>query len=118
MPKQPKREERYQDRVLITGEVRIQVNEWDPVRTEQIVNISEGGLQVKTNQPLSPGTHFRWMAMVGGKEVSGQAEVIWTKEFPSHEQRESGMGAKFVALTPAARRWIAKYISDHQADIE
>ncbi len=99
--KNTKKEPREKKRVLISEEVRIRCEDWDEFQVQHVENISEGGVFIKTNQPLKPGEVFRLCVDVGGEELAAVAQVIWTKEFSEVSPRASGMGARFLEIDQA-----------------
>jgi type IV pilus assembly protein PilZ len=111
MKKKPKDESRYKSRLSIEEEVQVHCDDWDQFRVEYAENISEGGVFIKTEKPLSPGTQFRLELKVAGEKLKADAQVIWTKEFPNEPERSSGMGARFINLSEKDRKRIQVIVS-------
>jgi len=99
-------------RIPIIEEVRIQCEDWNQFRIEHAENISEGGIFIKTSNPLSPGTVFNLSICVGGEEFQAKAQVTWTKEFSTEPDRVSGMGARFIKLDSKSKKKIRALIEE------
>lgn len=114
--KEQKAEERFKARIPFEQEIQIQCSDWDQFRTEHAENISEGGIFVKTDHPLSPGTQFRLKIRVGDRLIETEAQVIWTKEFGPTPGRISGMGARFLSIDSATQLYLRDMIQNVVAD--
>jgi two-component system chemotaxis response regulator CheY len=72
------------------------------------LNISRGGLSVRTTSPLAVGTavRVRFRLPNGKKEIDTEALIAWT-------DRRVGMGLQFTKLTTADQAQIDDYIQGH-----
>jgi uncharacterized protein (TIGR02266 family) len=72
------------------------------------LNISHGGLAVRTTSPHEPGTELkiRFRVPGGKKEVEGDARVAWT-------DRRLGMGLQFTRLSDADQAAIDAFVQAH-----
>ena len=72
------------------------------------LNISHGGLAVRTTSPPDPGTELkiRFRLPGGKKEIDGEARVAWT-------DRRLGMGLQFTRLDPADQASVDEFVQAH-----
>jgi uncharacterized protein (TIGR02266 family) len=72
------------------------------------LNISRGGLAIRTTSPLDPGTlvRVRFRLPGGRKEVDADARVCWT-------DRRLGMGLQFTRLERDDQAAIADFVQSH-----
>lgn len=72
------------------------------------LNISHGGLAVRTTSPLEPGTDLkiRFRVPGGKKEIDGEARVAWT-------DRRLGMGLQFTRLDAADQASVDEFVQGH-----
>jgi uncharacterized protein (TIGR02266 family) len=72
------------------------------------LNISRGGLAVRTTSPLAVGTavKVRFRLPTAKKEIDAEAQIAWT-------DRRVGMGLQFTKLTAADQARIDDYIQGH-----
>ena len=112
MPRKEKEEDRTSRRVSVSKAVRIRCENWERFQTEYTGNISDTGIFITTEQPLSPGTVFTLEMSVGEETIVAKAQVIWTKEFAPFEKRLSGLGARFVDMDPQSERILQDWIAD------
>ena len=72
------------------------------------LNISHGGLAIRTTSPLAVDTKVRVrFRLPGGKpEVDAEARIAWT-------DRRLGMGLQFTRVTPADQAQIDAYVQSH-----
>jgi uncharacterized protein (TIGR02266 family) len=72
------------------------------------LNISRGGLAVRTTNPLAVGTavKVRFRLPTAKKDLEAEATIAWT-------DRRLGMGLTFTKLTPADQAHIDDYIQGH-----
>jgi len=69
------------------------------------LNISRGGLAIRTTSPLEPGTavKVRFRLPGGKKEIDAEANVAWT-------ERRLGMGLQFSKMEPADQALIGEFV--------
>ena len=72
------------------------------------LNISRGGLAVRTTSPLDPGTTMkvRFRLPGGKKDVDAEARVAWT-------DRRLGMGLQFTRVEPADQELVQEFVQSH-----
>ena len=107
-------DKRNKERISLREKVQLKVKNVNDFITEYADNISLGGMFIKTSKPLPTGTQFDLEFTIGAedKKIVGVGEVVWTKEFTSKEDdRESGMGIKFVDLKGNSKTVIKELIS-------
>jgi uncharacterized protein (TIGR02266 family) len=76
------------------------------------LNISGGGIYIKTNQPLplNRQVHLRFTLPGIGRVFSVHGLVVWTNPYPSRSSSPSGMGIKFVNLDAEGKKLIAGFV--------
>jgi uncharacterized protein (TIGR02266 family) len=72
------------------------------------LNISHGGVAVRTTSPPEPGTELkiRFKLPGGKKEIEGDARVAWT-------DRRVGMGLQFTRLDDADQAAVDEFVQTH-----
>ena len=80
----------------------------DTIGSAQTLNISKGGLAIRTMSPLTVSTEVRARFQLpgAGREVSAYARVVW-----SH--RRVGMGLQFELLAASEQTAVDEYVSRH-----
>ncbi len=110
MPGPPQRE----PRIAASLQVRLASGEGVPLAERSTVDLSRGGVFVRTLEPLGPGTRLGLeLALAGGAgTVRAAGEVIWTTppSAPGEPFRAPGMGIRFVDLDPASRALLDAYV--------
>ena len=77
------------------------------IATALTLNISHGGVAVRTTNPLAEGAIVRLrFRLPGSKEVEAGARVAWT-------DRRVGMGLQFTSVDAAAQLAIDDYVQGH-----
>lgn len=78
------------------------------ISTSLTLNVSHGGVAIRTTNPLDVAAVVRLkFRMPGGKkEVDAEARVAWS-------DRRVGMGLQFTSIEPAAQAAIDEYIQAH-----
>lgn len=104
-------EHREFDRVPVSGTVRYW--SWNEPRQAQALELSGGGIFVKTADPLPEGAHVTVRVEVpgkGGLTVLGQ--VVRTVK--GGMLAVAGMGIRFLDLLPSQRRLITDFVASRQ----
>ena len=72
------------------------------------LNLSHGGLAIRTTSPLDPGSKIRVRFRMPGakKDVDAQGRVVWS-------DRRVGMGIQFETLDPADQTVIDNFVNAH-----
>lgn len=82
-------------------------------RTEHATAISEGGIYVRTLDPLPRNVITPVRIFLNGREVGARAEVLYTHHPGDGSSEAPGMGMKFVELSNADREVIRLFIKEH-----
>lgn len=79
-------------------------------RQHDLVDLSEGGLCVKTDQPIPSGQPMSFaLSLPGGTRVEGEAEVAWAE--PVGWRRSHGL--KITQIRSSARRLLARHLNPY-----
>jgi two-component system chemotaxis response regulator CheY len=71
------------------------------------LNVSTGGLAVRTTSPLEIGTALKArFRLPGGKEIEAECHVVWT-------DRRSGMGWRFTKIDSTDQAALADFVRTH-----
>jgi uncharacterized protein (TIGR02266 family) len=78
------------------------------ISTSLTLNVSHGGVAVRTTNPLDVASVVRLRFRIPGakKEVDAEARVAWS-------DRRVGMGFQFMSIDPAAQASIDDYVQRH-----
>jgi len=79
---------------------------------ECITELSEYGMYVRTLNPCPQQTRVAIQFELGGRPISGEAEILYSHRFGEGPFKEPGMGLKLVTLDPADRNYIKDYIRE------
>ena len=80
--------------------------------TAYTVNISGGGIFIKTREPLplNQVVHLRFTLPGIARVFNLHGLVVWTNPQPSRSSFPSGMGIKFMNLDPEGKKLIAGFV--------
>jgi uncharacterized protein (TIGR02266 family) len=72
------------------------------------LNISRGGLAIRTTSPLEQGTavKLRFRLPAGRKDIDAEARIAWV-------DRRSGMGAQFTTIAADDQEAIVEFVQSH-----
>ncbi len=89
------------------------------LKESYLSNISLGGVYIKTNSPLDPGTRFTLKIFLPDekKELEVECEVAWAQteeKVPRDKKLPPGMGIKFLNVSSEGKKRINTIL--HQAD--
>jgi len=73
-------------------------------------DVGEGGLFLKTEFPLDPGTRFGCRLHMGGEPLLAEGEVAWVRNGPPESDPPPGMGVRFVAVNPEETERLRQYV--------
>jgi uncharacterized protein (TIGR02266 family) len=78
--------------------MRVEIEEGAPAKVLTSVNISEGGLYLRTLQPLPGGTvlHIKFTLPLDNAPIELEAEVVRTLPLSVQFETEPGMGLRFL----------------------
>lgn len=82
---------------------------------EECANMSQGGLFVRTHEPLAPGRRILVeIALPNGKPVEAIGRVAWSKRVvsPGDADRDSGIGVEFLGGAPDQFADLEDYIRE------
>ncbi len=102
-------------RVVTELRVRLSSGEGVGLAERSTVDLSRGGVFVRTLEPQPPGTRLQLdLALAGGYgTVHALGEVVWTTppSAPGEPPRAPGMGVRFLATDPASRALLDRYVA-------
>jgi uncharacterized protein (TIGR02266 family) len=92
--------------------VSVEIAEGTPERTLIGTNISEGGVYLRTFEPLPEGTllHIKFMLPHDTVPIDIAADVVWTHPLGIHLDSEPGMGLRFRDLPADTQQRIRHFI--------
>jgi len=108
---------RKNPRVEAELEVSFEVSEGGPHNfyTGITQDLSQGGIFLATHRILPIGSRIRVAFALLGREISAEAEVVWTRSREaSGPEVEPGMGMRFVALAKEDGEFIAAYVAERE----
>ena len=76
----------------------------------QVVEISTGGVLLRTSRPLAPGTKGTLRLNLGGEPFSGLLQVRRLSPVPEHALGYH-VGAQFIDMSPDNARLLGRFIS-------
>lgn len=81
-----------------------------PTARSFTVNLSAGGMYIKTKEPFAVSTSFDFhLELPGDERVDGIALVRWVKPF-SNQEYPAGMGVEFVHISSQDQNRIRAYL--------
>lgn len=97
--------------------VQFRLQDIDEFMRDYAVNISAGGMFVRTEEPHSQGAiiYLQFRLVSGEKLFEGLAEVVHVNP-PGHT--DAGMGLEFVNLDPESRTLINQIVEERVAELE
>ncbi len=84
-----------------------------------MINVSNGGIFIKTDKPLPLNTTVMVkMNLPGDSETMDiQARVVWRNPSGANNMFPHGMGIQFVTMDDAHRAKINDFVSKHKSEI-
>jgi uncharacterized protein (TIGR02266 family) len=79
-------------------------------------DVGEGGLFLKTEFPLDPGTRFGCRFHLGSAPLLAEGEVAWIRNGPPESDPPPGMGVRFVAVNPTDAERLRQFVFGVEAD--
>ena len=78
------------------------------IATALTLNMSHGGVAIRTTSVLAVGAKLRTRFRLPGgkKDIEGEARVVWT-------DRRVGMGLQFTAMDPGAQAAVDAFVQSH-----
>ena len=101
---------RKTERVEAGFVIQIKCDTFDQFLEEHAVNISQGGLFIRTTQAYTVGTllHFQFTSMDQGELIDGLGRVVHVNEDPSGHH---GIGLEFLNLSEQSEEMIEEIVS-------
>ncbi|ACL65757.1 2-alkenal reductase [Anaeromyxobacter dehalogenans 2CP-1] len=108
-------QERRDPRVPVLLRIRLAYGSVDEFVDRFALNVSRGGLFVRTLEPQPPGTPLRLDVVLesGDQVIHGSGVVRWSTppSAPGEPARVPGMGIKFVDLSPESRALVDRLVA-------
>jgi uncharacterized protein (TIGR02266 family) len=97
-------------RVPLRAKVRMEFAEQRCFLSEWAVNLSPGGMFVRSEAPMAPGQRFDFEAAltVSGPRFQGRGEVLWVRREWEGQARPPGFAVRFLELEDAGRQAIQR----------
>jgi uncharacterized protein (TIGR02266 family) len=75
---------------------------------QHAVDVSRGGVFVKSDTPSGPGTLLKFELRIADDKsvISGVGRVVWKRDRGGGPERPAGMGVKFIKIDDASRALI------------
>ncbi len=99
----------------ITLRIKFKSESLDKFLDRYAVDVSPGGIFVRTKKPLAAGTaiNFHFTLFDGSPLLSGHGTVVWVRETdPARPEVHPGMGLRFDKLTGQSQSVLAKILSE------
>jgi two-component system chemotaxis response regulator CheY len=92
----------------VVAGISISYRQGNAIASAVSLNISRGGISVRTTSPPDAGTvlRLRFRLPGGKKDIDGEAIVRWT-------DRRLGMGLQFTRLDPDAQAGLDEFVQSH-----
>ena len=106
---------RKSERVDAGFVIQIKCDTLDQFLEEHAVNISEGGIFIRTTQSYPVGTllHFQFTSIDQGELIDGLGRVVHVKEDPSGHH---GIGLEFLNLSEQSEEMIERIVTSRYDD--
>ncbi|MBT8491771.1 MAG: TIGR02266 family protein [Deltaproteobacteria bacterium] len=106
---------RQAKRTPVTLKIKFKSETLDQFIERYSVDISGGGIFIRTKDPLTVGTtlRFEFQLKDASPLITGDGTVVWTREHdPSRVGVAPGMGVRFDRLTPKSKEVLDKILSE------
>ena len=96
----------------IPVKLRVEIEEGTPEEALICTNLSEGGLYLRTLEPLSEGTvlHIKFTLPHDTVPIKVTTEVVWTLSLGTQFKAEPGMGLHFIDMPEGTLLRIRNYV--------
>ena len=96
----------------VPARMRVEIEEQDPQRYLPAVNISEGGIYLRTHEPLPENTqlHLSFSLPLDVDIIQVKGAVVRTTRLGAHLETEPGMGLRYVDLDENTKSRIRNYV--------
>jgi CheY-like chemotaxis protein/Tfp pilus assembly protein PilZ len=95
--------------IRVRTSIRARVGARPSERTEEVTQLSEGGLYLKTLQPAPVGTVVPLTLLMRNRDIRVQAVVLYSSQKAGGNE-VPGMGMKFTDLNPADLTYLREFI--------
>ncbi|MBN1655536.1 MAG: TIGR02266 family protein [Deltaproteobacteria bacterium] len=78
------------------------------------LNISRGGIFVRTKKPMAPNTPLKFEFQLSDSTpvIRGVGRVAWVREKDEDKERPAGMGVKFLKLDDSGRALVERIVNE------
>ena len=106
---------RNTDRIPFETNVHIEFEKFSGFISEYSVNISEGGMFIKSDNPAPVGTilSFEFKLKDNFTLIQGLGEVSWIRDRATSPEDPAGMGVKFREVSNQSKQLISTMITNH-----
>jgi uncharacterized protein (TIGR02266 family) len=96
----------------VPARMRVEIEELVPQRYLTAVNISEGGIYLRTHAPLSENTllHLSFTLPFDADSIQVAGTVVRAARLSAHLETEPGMGLRFIDLAEDTRSRIRNFV--------
>jgi len=96
----------------VPARMRVEIEEQAPQRYLTAVNISEGGIYLRTHAPLPENTllHLLFTLPLDADTIRVAGTVVRTYHLAAHLETEPGMGLRFIDLADETRSRIRNFV--------
>lgn len=108
-------QDRKDTRTPITLKIKFKSSSLDQFIERYSVDISRGGIFIRTKEPLSVGTplRFEFQLQNASPLIGGEGTVVWTRDpDPTRTNVAPGMGVRFDKLTPQSQQVLDRILAD------
>src|SRR5512139_1831145 len=108
---------RKDKRAPVSLKVRFKSATLDEFVEHYSIDISRGGLFIKSKSPMAIGTllKFEFQLKDEASLIHGVGRVVWTREAAqASEHAPAGMGIKFIKMDPESRQFVQNIVEARQ----
>lgn len=102
-------------RTPITLKIKFKSSSLDQFIERYSVDVSRGGIFIRTKEPLAVGTtlRFEFQLQDGSSLIGGEGTVVWNRAYdPSRSGVAPGMGVRFDKLTADSQRVLERILGE------
>src|SRR6476619_7324241 len=104
-------------RTPITLKIKFKSSNLDQFIERYSVDVSRGGIFIRTKEPLPVGTQLRFEFQLqdASSLIAGDGTVVWIREHdPARQGVAPGMGVRFDKLAPDSQRVLDRILNEKQ----
>src|SRR5512142_490600 len=108
-------------RTPVTLKIKFKSATLDQFIERYSVDVSHGGIFIRTKDPLAVGTQLRFEFQLQDASplISGEGTVVWTREHdPARVGVAPGMGVRFDKLAPESQAVLEKILAQKKEAVE